>query len=53
MKKLVARYNKDGSVTLYCRGRKVFRTKGDIAPFCEGFFSTEDRTLWHLRYAFK
>lgn len=40
-----ARWNKDLTITLYCRGRKIYRTrKGriespkDIQPFLDGWF---------------
>lgn len=40
---LTARWNKDLSITLYCGGRKVYKTRGpalkaDVNPFLEGWF---------------
>jgi len=51
-KTLVRRYNKDHTVSLYHRGRRVFRTTSiwqDTDGFCEGWFGTADKSQWHVR----
>jgi hypothetical protein len=41
--------NKDGSWTLYCAGRKVFRGERDACDtFCAGWFGSDDRKLWTM-----
>lgn len=55
---ITARWNKDLTVTLYARGRVVLKRKKlltgkrDIDPFLRGWFNTDDRSKWKVRWVY-
>lgn len=56
--KITARWNKDLTVTLYANGIAVLKRmrliggKSDIDPFLIGWFGTEDRSQWRVRWVY-
>ena len=51
-------WNKDGTVTIFARGKKVWKSRAydtgnSSQHFMEGWFGTSDQTQWNFRQTFK